>query len=245
MARIVLNESFKQYDFNIKRLYNENYQSPEWKEKRKEILYRDDYTCQKCGTFDPSMGLIIKFKTTIEPPHFDGIDMYWNGPETHEYNRYSGEYTIQKDGMTITIPFSPHKIVMPILQVHHKKYIKNRELWEYSNDDLVTLCENCHNKEHVTNNIPCFDSENKKVISYTNLIYTDLDKFDSNYIFRNFKPWSFVHENEKNIYVYSKSIKINNLEIIDIGVNRRPYLYHKIYQYFIMRYFPDYELREK
>ena len=34
------------------------------------------------------------------------------------------------------------------LQVHHIKYIKGRKPWEYDNEDLVTLCSDCHNEEH-------------------------------------------------------------------------------------------------
>lgn len=31
------------------------------------------------------------------------------------------------------------------LNVHHKKYIKNHKPWEYNEDDLITLCDDCHN----------------------------------------------------------------------------------------------------
>lgn len=34
------------------------------------------------------------------------------------------------------------------LEVHHKRYIKGRYPWEYKDDDLITLCEICHAKEH-------------------------------------------------------------------------------------------------
>ena len=34
------------------------------------------------------------------------------------------------------------------LQVHHKKYIKNRLAWEYDESNLVTLCSECHKKIH-------------------------------------------------------------------------------------------------
>jgi uncharacterized protein YkuJ len=33
------------------------------------------------------------------------------------------------------------------LHVHHLKYEKNREPWEYDNVDLITLCELCHQFE--------------------------------------------------------------------------------------------------
>jgi len=34
------------------------------------------------------------------------------------------------------------------LQVHHKKYIWDKEPWNYPDEDLTTLCEVCHSKEH-------------------------------------------------------------------------------------------------
>ena len=34
------------------------------------------------------------------------------------------------------------------LQVHHTKYIKGRNAWEYPNYRLVTLCKDCHRKVH-------------------------------------------------------------------------------------------------
>lgn len=33
------------------------------------------------------------------------------------------------------------------LHVHHKYYILNREPWEYPDNLLITLCENCHKHE--------------------------------------------------------------------------------------------------
>lgn len=35
-----------------------------------------------------------------------------------------------------------------VLQVHHKRYIKNKKPWEYSFDDCETLCQGCHAREH-------------------------------------------------------------------------------------------------
>jgi hypothetical protein len=52
------------------------------------------------------------------------------------------------------------------LHVHHKKYIKNREPWEYSDKFLETLCHVCHNKEHASSTEELFKkqmSSNKPV----------------------------------------------------------------------------------
>lgn len=55
-----------------------------WKDKRKEILARDKYTCQRC--------------------------------------RKEQCY----------------------LEVHHKKYESGKMAWEYKNEDLTSLCQDCH-----------------------------------------------------------------------------------------------------
>lgn len=34
------------------------------------------------------------------------------------------------------------------LHVHHVIYIPGRSIWEYEDNQLVTLCEDCHVKEH-------------------------------------------------------------------------------------------------
>jgi 5-methylcytosine-specific restriction endonuclease McrA len=35
------------------------------------------------------------------------------------------------------------------LNVHHRYYVKNREVWDYPNFALVTLCAECHSTAHV------------------------------------------------------------------------------------------------
>jgi len=34
------------------------------------------------------------------------------------------------------------------LNVHHKIYKKNHNIWDYEDDELITLCEKCHDIEH-------------------------------------------------------------------------------------------------
>lgn len=34
------------------------------------------------------------------------------------------------------------------LHVHHRKYIDGLMAWEYTNDQLITLCRECHGKFH-------------------------------------------------------------------------------------------------
>lgn len=39
------------------------------------------------------------------------------------------------------------------LHVHHRLYIKGRMVWEYENDELTTLCADCHKTEHALREI--------------------------------------------------------------------------------------------
>lgn len=34
------------------------------------------------------------------------------------------------------------------LHVHHRRYLKGRMAWEYDDEDLCVLCEDCHEEEH-------------------------------------------------------------------------------------------------
>lgn len=34
------------------------------------------------------------------------------------------------------------------LHVHHKRYVKGREVWEYTRQELACLCEDCHAEHH-------------------------------------------------------------------------------------------------
>lgn len=40
------------------------------------------------------------------------------------------------------------------LNIHHKYYVKNKKPWDYEDDALVTLCEDCHKHIHLTSDIP-------------------------------------------------------------------------------------------
>lgn len=48
-----------------------------------------------------------------------------------------------------------------ILNVHHKYYITGRKPWEYDNNVLVTLCNECHSKIHIVSHVPYFDENFK------------------------------------------------------------------------------------
>jgi 5-methylcytosine-specific restriction endonuclease McrA len=79
--------------------YNSLLQDWRWKKRRREILERDNYTCQEC-------------------------------------------YADRSDDV--------------ILNVHHKYYIDGYMPWEYPDEALITLCEDCHRMEHEYNDIDVY-----------------------------------------------------------------------------------------
>lgn len=50
------------------------------------------------------------------------------------------------------------------LNVHHLRYITGRKPWEYYDADLITLCGNCHKKEH--EDIDCESQEGFSSTAY-------------------------------------------------------------------------------
>lgn len=54
---------------------------------------------------------------------------------------------MQRDNFTCVVCGRGIKDDTP-LQVHHLKYLKNVEPWNYADDYLITLCDECHSKVH-------------------------------------------------------------------------------------------------
>ena len=120
------------------------YEDPRWIEKSNSIKARDNYTCQLCHTFNPSLGDFI----FVKQGEYDTIH--------HYYWASTSKYDIQVRGyiLIITFDFLPgFHLAMPRLNVHHKIYYRNRNLWDYPDDCLVTLCEDCHHYVHSLNDI--------------------------------------------------------------------------------------------
>ena len=48
---------------------------------------------------------------------------------------------------------------MELLDIHHKSYICGHYAWEYDDNNLVTLCRTCHEKEHAKHNVLLYDED--------------------------------------------------------------------------------------
>ena len=128
-----------------------------WEAKRKTILSRDNFTCQQCGHFNPELG-----KVEFHDEERGEIELheYINSPDPYDSN-----YMISQSGTgyTYNINFGDCWPVFPIMQIHHKKYINGRELWDYDDNDLVTLCRKCHFNLHLNELIPIYSIDNVQV----------------------------------------------------------------------------------
>ena len=49
------------------------------------------------------------------------------------------------------------------LQVHHIEYKNDLDPWDYSDEDLITLCQNCHFKETIEEEVRKFYINNKSL----------------------------------------------------------------------------------
>ncbi len=71
-------------------------------------------------------------------------------------------FNITYNNRLFSIRFLPFVFHLKGLNIHHTYYLKGCKPWEYDNDSLVTLCEDCHKKRHNTSAIPLYD-QNKKL----------------------------------------------------------------------------------
>ena len=88
---------------------------------------------------------------------------------------------IDEDGISVTyknyaffVRLNNYQFKYKGLNIHHKYYISGKKPWEYEDDALVTLCEDCHKKRH-EQSIPVYASfenfeNNKKTDFIINVI---------------------------------------------------------------------------
>ena len=119
------------------------YNDPRWIEKSNSIKSRDNYTCQLCHAFNPMQeGLVF-----VQQGKYETYHQYITDRSSYIIHVKDFEFTINFDF------YSGFHLAMPRLNVHHKVYFRNRMLWDYPDDCLVTLCENCHHYIHSLSDI--------------------------------------------------------------------------------------------
>lgn len=69
------------------------------------------------------------------------------------------------NGNYLETPITPNA-----LNVHHKYYVNGKNPWEYDDDALITLCQDCHCLEHKSTHTPVYrDLYNKQVLRYAEI----------------------------------------------------------------------------
>lgn len=77
-----------------------------------------------------------------------------------EESDYAHHFTIQIGNRIFALIISRVKKSFVGLNIHHKFYIQGHKPWEYNDEALVTLCEDCHKRWHENyTNIRLYDSK--------------------------------------------------------------------------------------
>lgn len=212
------------------------YEDSRWVEKSKSIKARDNYTCQLCHTFNPSIGDLV----FVKQGRYDTVHRYYWAGDNY--------YDIYVKGYILTITFhfyAGFHLVMPRLNVHHKIYYRNRNLWDYQDDELVTLCEDCHHYIHSLKDIgiPIVnkDANGQNILVGRTQPKTYLQKLDHTDL-GTFKSFSLVEENlwglglEGQDALYFKQAKADNKQWYD---------YHEVLDEHVVHisYFTSYDTR--
>lgn len=108
-------------------------------------------------------GGIFKFPTTLTNKYIVTIQCTFAGIVADQYG--SSKYSdliinISHNNYCLSLYIVPFdkgfNKILPGLNVHHKYYISGKSPWEYDDDALITLCEDCHRKTHEINHIPIY-----------------------------------------------------------------------------------------
>jgi len=115
--------------------YKEKLQSENWRIKRFEILKQDNFTCKNCSKLGYTKYLELN-SITIK-----GQKKHFEKP--------------------LIIPNEDSLE----LNVHHICYRRGKEPWEYKNEELVTLCPECHKKTHEDEVIPIINEYGNIIVN--------------------------------------------------------------------------------
>ena len=108
-----------------------------------ECLFREN---------DISLGMLC-CENKLRKHHFPGV--YF---QTLSINNCD-VYAVSLDNKSIIIRNRNNKL--PLLDIHHKSYIVYHKAWEYEDDNLITLCRVCHEKEHAEHKVFLYDENNR------------------------------------------------------------------------------------
>uniref|UniRef100_A0A7C4TQ53 HNH domain-containing protein n=1 Tax=candidate division WWE3 bacterium TaxID=2053526 RepID=A0A7C4TQ53_UNCKA len=114
--------------------YKELLLHPEWRKRRVGILLRDKYVCTECKIFETLNCNSAAFTAKM----------------LGSYPDHSPIYKLIQTSKPVRI------------HIHHRYYVLTKNSWEYEDDALVCLCQDCHTNEHEKYFIPVFRNEMAK-----------------------------------------------------------------------------------
>jgi hypothetical protein len=163
--------------------YKEQLNQIKWKEKREIILERDNNKCRCCNIDrNDIISLFRKAKLKTSQEILDegfsiiiSLDkksvLLLKGMEKEAVPVLKRKNDIDIMKLKFGYKYGPKvEFVFPTikrfavpedcdlsseqdLNVHHKYYLNGKLAWEYKNEALISLCANCHQKEHKNNEI--------------------------------------------------------------------------------------------
>lgn len=138
--------------------YKEQMNDPRWVERSREIMKRDNFTCQLCG-------------------------------KSHTK-----------------------------LNVHHIRYIKGKDYWDYPDELLMTVCETCHQKIHgkYKANNPT-KSKNRKSVFYNMFLSDDFVKGINNKILLSYLCYKSIEGDDSFVFRPTKIAKELNMSVNTIS----------------------------
>ena len=120
----------------------------EWKVKRDAIVKRDGEKCTKCGC-----------RPTDNVWHNGKMHYLLSVPRDPNELVQIGKFMYRGEELGDEI----HQLYAPVvLHVHHLYYVQSRMPWEYKNQALVTLCNDCHTEAHSQEVVPVYETEDRK-----------------------------------------------------------------------------------
>ncbi len=127
-----------------RQMYASLLQTTQWRLKRKQVIMKDRFRCQKCVCME-----------TISIDNIPFTNPQLVGTYAEEMHIFEMEI---KD-----FPVTFH--------VHHPYYVLERNPWEYDTQELQTLCHDCHKKAHKSDRIYVFvtevDKRNENISDFT------------------------------------------------------------------------------
>jgi 5-methylcytosine-specific restriction endonuclease McrA len=132
-----------------------------------EKVYATIITNKQMKTFDYELYRYRKYVTNSDGSHstYPMAILKFDAELTDKYHLSieDEEISVTYKNYVFFVRLNPNLFTYKGLNVHHKYYITGLKPWEYDDDALITLCQECHQKRHEIA-IPKYRSLSKNII---------------------------------------------------------------------------------